>query len=181
MKRSRTAFALIAGIAVLNLCCLGLANSSDQQVPESLKVPADQTLFLKARGVGVQIYECMEDKTDSSKFKWTFKSPEASLFDNAGKQIGKHYAGPTWKADDGSTVVGSVGQVYDSPNTNSIPWLLLRAKSTSGPGIFSHVISVQRLNTMGGKAPSDVCEKEQVGKEIRVPYKAMYYFYTLRQ
>jgi len=45
-------------------------------------------------------------------------------------------------------------------------------------GVFSRVESIQRLNTAGGSAPAGGCSKDQLGKEIRVPYKAMYYFYV---
>ena len=106
-----------------------------------------------------------------------FKAPEAELFDGSDKQIGKHYAGPTWEANDGSKVMGAFEALYNSPDTNSIPWLLLKAKSNSGSGVFSHVESIQRVETVGGKAPAEGCGKDQVGKTIRVPYKAIYYFY----
>ncbi|CAN5925593.1 hypothetical protein BH11MYX4_BH11MYX4_06510 [soil metagenome] len=33
--------------------------------------------------------------------------PEATLFGHHGRVAGKHYAGPTWEANDGSTVVGA--------------------------------------------------------------------------
>jgi hypothetical protein len=55
--------------------------------------------------------------------------------------------------------------------------LLLRAKSSSGRGIFGRTVSVQRLNTSGGKAPASGCDQTQIGKEARVPYSADYYFY----
>ena len=114
------------------------------------------------------------------RFEWSFKAPEAELFDSDGKKIGRHYAGPTWEANDGSKVVGEVKAKDNGPDPNAIPWLLLSAKSTSGSGIFSQTQSIQRLNTVGGQAPAEGCNQAQFGKETRVPYKAKYYFYIAR-
>ena len=33
-------------------------------------------------------------------------APDASLLDAKGQVIGKHFAGPSWQANDGSIVVG---------------------------------------------------------------------------
>ena len=59
--------------------------------------------------------------------------------------------------------------------TMIIPWLLLFAKTSDGPGIFADVSYVQRVNTAGGNAPSTA--GLNVGDEARVPYTAEYYFY----
>jgi Protein of unknown function (DUF3455) len=149
-------------------------------VPENLKVPATQTLSVVAQATGVQIYECSASKTDPTRFEWAFKAPEADLLDSAGKNIGKHYAGPTWESNDGSKVVGDVKARDDGPDANAIPWLLLSAKSTEGNGIFGKTQSIQRVKTVGGKAPGDGCSQAQVGKVARVAYRATYYFYVAK-
>lgn len=176
VERKVTAIIMVA-LITLQASSVAAAPATVLSVPESLKVPSNQTLSVKASGVGVQIYECRADKINPSKFGWVFKSPEADLFDSADNQIGKHYAGPTWESNDGSKVVGVVEALYNSPDTSSIPWLLLRAKSNSGSGVFSRIASIQRVDTVGGAAPAEGCGKEQAGTEIRVPYKARYYFY----
>jgi hypothetical protein len=96
---------------------------------------------------------------------------------SSGKPLGKHYTGPTWEAADGSKVVGEVVAKHDAPDASAIPWLLLRAKSTSGNGIFSVVTFVQRVQTIGGAPPANGCDSSQSGKESRVPYAAVYRFY----
>src|SRR5712692_1216230 len=163
--------AILAGCAASNV-------GTNPVVPDNLRVPAGQTLSLVSPATGVQIYECSAGKTDPAKFEWAFKAPEADLFDLSGRKMGKHYAGPTWESNDGSKVVGEVKARDDGPNANAIPWLLLRAKSTSGKGVFSQTQSIQRLYTVGGKAPATGCNRAQLGKEARVPYKATYYFYV---
>ncbi len=149
-------------------------------VPESLKVPATQTLALEAHAAGVQIYTCSASKADPARFEWVFKAPEADLWDGKGKKIGKHYAGPTWESFDGSKVVGEVVAKDGGSDANAIPWLLLSAKSTSGKGVFGRILSIQRLSTVGGKAPAEGCDKAQSGKEARVPYRARYSFFAAK-
>src|SRR6266481_7425923 len=169
-----------ASLAAILAGCAASSVATDPVVPDNLKVPAGQTLSLVSRATGVQIYECSVAKTDPAKFEWAFKAPEADLFDLSGRKIGKHYAGPTWESNDGSKVVGEVKSRDDGPNANAIPWLLLSAKSTSGKGVFSETQSIQRLYTVGGKAPATGCNRAQLGKEARVAYKATYYFYGLK-
>ena len=147
-------------------------------VPDSLRVPATEILSLETHAIGVQIYDCKPGKDDPARFEWVFRAPEADLFDTAGKKIGKHYAGPTWESNDGSKAVGETKARDDGPDVNAIPWLLLSAKSTTGVGVLGRTVDVQRVQTVGGKAPVGGCSQEQAGLEARVPYGATYYFYV---
>ena len=147
-------------------------------VPDELKAPAAQTLSLETRAAGVQIYDCKPSKDDPARFEWVFKAPEAVLYDANGNQIGRHYAGPTWESNDGSKAVGETKAHRDSPDVNAIPWLLLSVRSASGAGALGRTLSVQRLDTVGGKAPADGCSPTQAGNVARVPYSARYYFYV---
>jgi Protein of unknown function (DUF3455) len=149
-------------------------------VPENLKVPDGQVLTVAAHGLGVQIYTCQARPTDAADFAWTLKAPDARLHYEAGKELGKHYAGPTWEALDGSKVVGEVVAHDDGADATAIPLLLLRAKQTSGAGVFTKVLSIQRLHTIGGKAPPTGCSPTYAGTEVRVAYSADYYFYSAR-
>ena len=146
-------------------------------VPEALKVPANQVLFLETQAAGVQIYECRASKDDPTRFEWIFKAPEAQLFDDAGKKIGRHYAGPTWESNDGSKVVGEVRAQDKGPDPTAIPWLLLTTKSDGPEGAFSKVTSVQRVSTVGGVAPKAGCSQAAAGTTARVNYTADYYFF----
>jgi hypothetical protein len=153
------------------------APAAPTDVPETLHVSPRQQLVLKALGVGVQIYTCGPSKEDPQQFVWNLTAPEASLFDAGGRRLGKHYAGPTWEANDGSKIAGVVKAHVDSPAKSAIPWLLLTTKSTSSPGTFAKVRSVQRLHTVAGIAPSMRCDAGVAGHTARVPYTADYYFY----
>ena len=133
--------------------------------PTGLAVPAGNSEKLSAKAHGAQIYLCKEGT-------WTLQAPDAVLTDEFGAAAGKHYAGPTWEAADGSKVVGAKVQEQASPD--SIPWLLLKAKSTEGKGVFSTVAWIQRLETTGGKSPTGACKP---GAEQRVDYTATYRFF----
>ena len=176
MKNRRTIEIGFLSLAVALLASAPLKGEAAAAVPEKLKVPDTQKLSLEVKATGVQIYACSASKTDPARFEWVFKAPEADLFDSAGKKIGSHYAGPTWESTDGSKVVGELKAKDDGPDPAAIPWLLLSAKSTSGTGVFARTLSIQRLRTVGGKAPADGCDQAHAGKETRIAYKATYAF-----
>ncbi|HET9957397.1 MAG TPA: DUF3455 domain-containing protein [Polyangiaceae bacterium] len=147
-------------------------------VPDEIKVPGDATLIQRTNARGVQIYTCVPKPAAPGQFEWALKAPEASLTDDAGKVLGKHYAGPTWESTDGSKVVGAMKAKVDSPSPTAIPWLLIEAQSNAGEGAFSRIAFVQRVNTEGGKAPAQGCDKAHEKSEARVDYTATYYFYA---
>ena len=146
-------------------------------VPAQLRPPASQTVFLAARATGVQIYECAPKADQSTVFEWAFRAPDATLMDQSGRVIGKHFAGPTWEASDGSSVVAETKARDPGPKATAIPWLLLEAKSVKGPGLLSKTQSIQRVDTTGGLAPTEPCTMEGAKRMARVPYTATYYFY----
>lgn len=170
----------MAGCATRMTECAAAPPATPPQVPEALRVPADQMLSQELQATGVQIYACNASKDDPGRFEWTLRAPEAELRDRAGHPVGRHYAGPTWEAADGSKVVGEVQARDGGPDPGAIPWLLLRATSTAGRGIFSQTRSIQRIHTSGGKAPGGGCSETQLGHEARVPYRADYLFYVPR-
>jgi hypothetical protein len=151
--------------------------------PTSAKItaPAGATVSARFHAVGVQIYTCVGTTSGDAgtTYAWTLKAPQATLYDASNQEAGTHSAGPMWTAKDGSSVTGmKVDQ--DTPNADAIPWLLLRAVSHGATdGIFSHVTYVQRVNTVGGKAPATGCDSSTSPTlEQRIDYSADYYFYT---
>ncbi len=147
-------------------------------VPDNLQVPAGRTLGLTLTARGVQIYECRPAPNGAGRFEWAFKAPEANLFDADDRQVGRHYVGPTWELAEGGKVVGRVKAKAEAPDGRGIPWLLLEATETNGPGIMGQVRSIQRLNTVGGQAPTTGADASTQGQEIRVAYTATYRFYV---
>jgi hypothetical protein len=145
--------------------------------PAQLPPPAGHALLLKVHAKGDQIYSC---KNDVGGYLWEPKAPDAQLFDEAGKPFGRHFAGPSWEAKDGSRITATIVDGVPSPDANSIPWLLLTVRSRKGDGVLARVTFIQRLNTKGGKAPAS-CDEAHAGKELRVPYSADYFFFVPKQ
>jgi Protein of unknown function (DUF3455) len=161
----------------------GLVNSIDQNsgqsvtqqqsIPGILSVPPGNALLLRAYGIGVQIYTCPVSATSVAV-------PHANLIasDKVERDIvAIHFAGPTWQALDGSSVVGDAANAkhFPAPDPDGVDWLLLPAKSTTGNGLFSRVTYIQRLYTDGGKPPAS-CNLNQA--EVLVDYSAQYLFYV---
>ena len=165
------AVALILGAAGAGVSFSAVA----QEPPRELQPPANEHPLLRVHAKGEQIYTC---KADGEQYAWTLKGPEAQLTTENGKPFGKHFAGPTWEANDGSRVTGKAVANAASPNTESIPWLLLTVVSRSGNGVLVPVTSVQRINTKGGKAPASGCDAAHSGGELRAPYSADYVFFA---
>jgi Protein of unknown function (DUF3455) len=172
---------LFSRMLQMSLCIAVAGCAAAPSVPEPLRVPTPQALIKQLHATGVQIYQCQPAKSDPSQFEWAFKQPEAALLTKGGRNFGKHYAGPTWEADDGSKVIGEMVARSDSPKPNSIPWLLLRAKETSGNGVFTGVQFIQRLNTEGGNSPMVGCRQDQAGQQLRASYTADYLFYGMKR
>lgn len=156
----------------------GSAAAVGVKVPQALVPPAGQSLTLSTHATGVQIYVCAAAQAEPTRFAWIFKAPEATLRDSSHRLLGRHYAGPTWEAVDGSKVVGELVAKADAPIATAIPWLLLRAKSTSGSGTLGRITSIQRLDTVGGVAPDTGCDAARAGALARIKYSAEYRFFV---
>jgi hypothetical protein len=160
-----------AGLLLLAACA---SQPPQAPIPETL-VPSGERQLERIAARGVQIYQCRAATgTASTGPAWAFVGPEADLFDAQGRSAGKHYGGPHWEAPDGSKILGTVKTRADAPQAGAIPWLLLTAKSVAGAGRYAGVTSVQRVNTVGGVAPSAKCDASTLGATERVPYTADY-------
>ncbi|HZD33400.1 MAG TPA: DUF3455 domain-containing protein, partial [Candidatus Angelobacter sp.] len=67
----------------------------------------------------------------------------------------------------------------DSPDANSIPWLLVTVTDHSGDGVLSRVTSIQRIHTKGGQPPPAAdCDSSKQNAEVKSSYTADYYFFA---
>jgi hypothetical protein len=164
---------------VAMLVLLGLALQASGQViarpevPEKIMATAGENVVLVAHASGSQIYVCQAGA--DGKLAWTLKAPDAELRNDQGAVIGRHFAGPTWRLNDGSEVTGKAAARVDSPDADSIPWLLLTVTGHTGEGALSRVTDIQRIHTKGGVAPTDACSR---GAETKSSYTADYYFFA---
>jgi hypothetical protein len=167
----------LAALALLVLTLVAPAGAdagNDNRAPDlgvcqNLLVPAGNKVAFHVYADGVQIYRW-------NGTGWIFVAPEAVLFADAGGNgaVGIHYAGPTWESVSGSKVAGMVLERCPL-DPDAIPWLLLGTVFKEGPGIFHRVTFIQRVNTVGGNAPTD--PGDFLGDVVRVSYTAEYFFY----
>jgi hypothetical protein len=181
--RTLARYAIAAALALPALLPgLAYADPSPRppSVPAPIQVPAGNDPFLLGHASGTQRYMC---QPSSSGYAWTFVAPSATLVDDKDKPITTHFAGPTWQARDGSAVVGARVEGV-TVSTSAIPWLLLRATSTTtgpdGGDRLTGTTYIQRVNTTGGLAPVSGCDATTAGTTTDVPYTSDYYFYRNR-
>ena len=168
-RRLLVVVGLAAAAAILAQAALAMLQPPSA---DGLTPPVGNKPFLVGHGVGVQIYAC-------NGTTWNFVAPRASLFADNGQLIIDHFAGPSWQAKDGSTVVGTLVNKATVDRT-AIPWLLLSASVApdSKPGRLADTTFIQRVNTTGGVAPpASECTASTVGTQVEVPYTADYYFW----
>ena len=168
-KRSRLGAAILA----FGGCTAAMAAQMSADVPAAVTPPAGHKPVMTLKGAGMLTYEC---RTKADGFEWAFAGPDAELWDSAGKQVGKYYGGPTWEHADGSKLTGK--QLAVAPAAaGSIPLQLVQASPAMGSGAFTGVSYIQRVNTMGGVAPSAPCDASTMGSKQTVSYSADYVFY----
>lgn len=138
------------------------------EVPEGIAAPEFNKVHFHGYAEGFQIYTW-------NGVDWGRAVPSATLFDDDGNVVIKHFAGPSWQSNSGSLVVASLFHPPVTVDPNSIPWLLLKAVHNEGNGILAEVTFVQRVNTFGGLPPTEPGIK--VGDVAKVPYTADYFFY----
>jgi Protein of unknown function (DUF3455) len=178
MRTFMQAATAIIGVVIFGLW-LPIANAqkeSPPDVPAAIQAPSGEEVVLLAHASGSQIYTCQAG-TDG-KFAWALKAPDAELKDEKGKVIGSHSAGPTWKLNDGSEVKGKATAHVDSPDADSIQWLLVNVVAHSGKGLLTNVTTIQRVHTHGGKPPAEGCDASHRDAETKSSYTADYYFYA---
>jgi Protein of unknown function (DUF3455) len=159
------------------------------QVPDVLKVPAGNRPFREGDAIGTQDYICLPTG-------WTFFGPQATLFNERDEQIITHFLSPnpfeqapnpfenglpraTWQdSEDTSKVWGMPVLGASVVVPGAIPWLLLKVVGAqdgpTGGDELSETTFIQRLNTVGGLAPTTACT---VGAMALVPYTVEYLFY----
>jgi hypothetical protein len=145
------------------------ALASEHPLPEAIAAPGTSAV-ITLHAEGAQVYECKAGA--DGKLAWAFREPIATLLSD-GKTAGRHYAGPNWELSDGSAVVGKLAASAPGETAADIAWLKLDAASHRGSGTLSDVITVQRINTKGGKLEG-ACDT--AGTYRSAPYSADYVF-----
>ena len=175
-------------------------------VPPDLQVQAGNKAFLEGHAVGTQNYVCASSAASTTGVAYVLFTPEATLFNDDHDQLITHFFSPnpdpsdpnvnpavvahgtiraTWQhSRDASTVWARLHPKGSAVvSRNAIAWLLLDvAGAEDGPtggDILTKTTFIQRVNTVGGLAPSAGCSlSTDVGNQAFVPYTADYIFYT---
>ncbi len=165
-------------------------------VPAGLDVDAGHKPFLVAHAIGTQNYLCLPSATSPSGIAWTLFGPQATLYSDRGQQVATHFLSPnpdqagaaraTWlhSDDTSATWARKIAESSDPAfvDANAIPWFKLEVvgqeKGPSGGRKLAETTFLQRINTVGGKAPATGCEEPgHIGASRFVPYEADYVFY----
>ena len=150
---------------------------SQDNLPDTMKVPVGHQVAMETVGVGEITYECRADKAMVGQYAWTFAGPDAKLLDRSGKQVGKYFGPPaTWEAMDGSKITGKQLAV-SSGGAGNIPLQFVQANPAMGMGAMSGVTYIQRVKTQGGVAPASACGASNMGAKQIVKYQADYIFW----
>jgi hypothetical protein len=134
----------------------------------------DSSSFVAPVTKGEQIYACTKQADGS--FAFTQHNVSARLRGGIAHSFVKDAAGPPqWVARDRSSVTGKV--LARTPNgAGNIPELDLDATQTGASnGLLAGVVEIERLNTVGGVAPTGPCDPKSQ-PTVKVPYEADYLF-----
>ena len=194
MNRSTRIRLYAAALAAFALTASGAPAHAAQPVeapavPSTLEVPEGNRPWLVAHAIGTQNQVCLP-RANGAGLGWTFYGPIATLYNDQDEQILTHFLSPnpdqggaaraTWQHSRDASAVWAVTHVDPvTVDPTAIPWLLLRVVGDE-PGLdggdkLSVTTFIQRINTVGGVAPSGDCAP--LGAKLFVPYETDYVFY----
>lgn len=172
--------AAVALTALSVSACSMLASKptvADASIPASLRVPAGQFVKYRYAASGDVTYQCLPASDRPGQFAWVQMLANATLNTRSGRSVGRYYGGPTWEANDGSQVVGSVVASVDS-TTSGLPQQLIQTVASEGKASFSGISYIQLLNTQGGGSPSATCDYSARTQRQQVGFQADFVFYS---
>jgi hypothetical protein len=170
---------LLVTVAALGACGSRLPNTqpSQQNLPESLRVPAGHRVVLEAQGRGDLLYECQAVKRAPYEYAWLLLSPGIRLADGAGNTV-SYYPGARarWVHSDGSKV--SARELVEVPvDGRSLPLLRAMAGPSDSPGMLANISYIQARRTVAGIVANPPCTSATLGMRVSVPYEADYLFW----
>lgn len=159
-----------------------IAASEKLSVPDAIELPenapAGNSRVATYYATGVQKYKAQLAAGGTNVYQWVLAGPAADLYDITNRKVGTHTSGPTWQLSANDSIYGAhfmPQRTAPSPDPSSIDWLLLQPKPGTTPtGNFANVAYIQRIATVGGKAPSTPPGNAMA--TVDVPYKAIYRF-----
>ena len=168
--------ATLAGCGSSPITALNSA-SVQQDVPDTLRVPAGHQAVLQAHSNGRLVYECQAVKRSPYEYEWLTRNPDIDLTDARGESI-KHKPGAraSWSHRDGSSAM-SREFVEVANGSHNLPLQTYKLDPAASPGALHNISYVQRLRTVGGWMTVVPCTSAQLGMRVTVPYEADYVFW----
>lgn len=160
-----------------------ISKSENLAIPAAVEIPANapngNSRVATYYAEGLQRYKAQaKPGTLPVVYEWVFIAPLANLYDATNTLVGTHSAGPTWQLSAMDSIYGqqfTPARTAPGADPNSIDWLLLMPKAGKTPtGIFANVSYIQRIATVGGKAPATA--PTSATETADVPYTAIYRF-----
>jgi uncharacterized protein DUF3455 len=168
-------------------------------MPDNVQVKDGSKAYLVGHATGTQNYICLPS---GAGFAYSLFTPEATLFNDHFKQLITHFFSVNPDPDDNGAIRATWQSSRDSSEVwakaapdgistderfvqrGAVAWVLLDVVGTqegpSGGDTLTVATHVQRLNTVGGVAPSTGCSvSTDVGTKAFVPYTADYFFYRI--
>jgi hypothetical protein len=145
----------------------GAAGAED--LPPSIQAPG-LSAFLTLHAEGAQIHQCKPGP--DGKLVWIYREPIATLLRD-GVTVGRHFAGPHWRLDDGSQAQGKVVGKAPGATPADALWLKLDVTGREGQGALSEAVAIQRVHTHGGVLEG-ACDTDGAFRSIS--YSADYVF-----
>jgi uncharacterized protein (TIGR03118 family) len=138
-------------------------------VPKAIHVPHPNHLHFHGFAQGVQIYTW-------NGATWGSATPQATLFNDEGNVVIKHFAGPTWESADGSKTTRSrySANRYRRSRVDPVAAAWRHEHGRSGRTLQQHQIHPAREH---GWRESPSAPGTAIGESARVPYTADYFFY----
>jgi hypothetical protein len=165
-----------ACVLALVLLCLGARPIVSFAADLQPAPPSDATIVRDVQAGGAQVYACR--KSSPTTFGWVLVGPKAVLINANGTDFGTHSAGPTWTAQDGSTIsADGAHPLAKVDRAGAVPALLLSVTSSHGNGVLTGVRYVRRADTEGGLPPAAGCDAEHLDSSVASHYSATYTFY----
>lgn len=170
---------LILAFGIAAVLPAAAAISEPANVAPALRAPVNETAAFKLNGNGAYIYQCRATLLDPNAYEWAFVVPDATLYEGSRTTARHATVGLYESLSDRSSISGMV-RSSQAAGVQNLPWVLMRAQPLAESGMFAGVTSIQRVNTVGGAAPTGGCGPANVGQEARVAFQADYYFYRSR-
>jgi hypothetical protein len=174
---TRIVLALVAAFLPLSPALAVIAEPAG--IAPGIRASADEEPAFMLSADGAQIFQCKARLNAPETYAWLFTAPDVTLYDGP-RSVARMASPNLWESTDDRSSVAGIVRGTQAAGTDNLPWLLMRASPIGDTGIFSGVTSIQRVNTTGGVAPANGCDADHAGAEVRVPFRAEYYFYKRR-